>query len=120
MAASRTAWRVWNRTVNPTMRALLRSPARGLLSGSLAVITYTGRRSGREYTIVTGYRRTNQGIRVGVGWPETKVWWRNFSDAAGPVRVRVGDAEYVGTAVTEGDEQVGVHVDISLDGWADA
>src|SRR5437763_480835 len=40
-----------NRTVNPMLRLLLQSPVHRLVSGRFALITYTGRRSGRQYTI---------------------------------------------------------------------
>jgi hypothetical protein len=36
------------------MRALLRSPLHGLLSGMLMLLSYTGRKSGRTYTIPIG------------------------------------------------------------------
>ncbi len=43
------------RALNPLMRALLRSPFHGLLSGMLMLLSYTGRKSGRTYTIPIGY-----------------------------------------------------------------
>jgi hypothetical protein len=116
----RFAFVFFNRVVNRLLIAILRSPLHRPLSGILLVITYTGRRSGREFTIVTGYKRTDKGVRIGVDWPERKVWWRNFTEAAGPVRVRVAGTEYAGTAVTEGDLETGVRVDVTLDGWAPA
>ena len=118
MPAGRAPFVFINRIGNPILGAVLRSPAHRVLSGGLAVLTYTGRRSGDEHTIVTGYRRTDTGIRIGVGWPENKVWWRNFTEAAGQVRAIVKGTEYIGTAVANGDEATGVYVDVSLDGWA--
>jgi hypothetical protein len=47
---------ILNHVVNPLARRLLRSPLHGLASGRLALITYTGRHSGRRYTIPVGYR----------------------------------------------------------------
>jgi len=43
------------RALNPLMRALLRSPLHGLLSGMLMLLSYTGRKSGKVYTIPIGY-----------------------------------------------------------------
>ena len=43
--------------INPIMRTLLRSPLHGLLSDSLMLITYTGRRSQRKFTTPVRYLR---------------------------------------------------------------
>src|SRR5215218_8339765 len=52
---SRAPFLAMNRIVNPALKAILRSPIHGLASGRLALITYTGRRSGREYTLPCFY-----------------------------------------------------------------
>lgn len=96
---NRAAFHVMNRTVNPLLRALLSSPAHTLASGRLALITYTGRRSGREYTIPVGYRDKGDEVTIPVGWPERKVWWRNLTGAGGPVRLRVRGRLLTGHAV---------------------
>jgi hypothetical protein len=114
----RGVFKAWTRFLNPIVAWILRSPLHVLLSRFLLILTYTGRRSGREYTIVTSYSRIENGIRIGVGWPESKVWWRNFSEASPPVRVLLKGTEYQGRALSYGDEQSGVHVDVTLDGWA--
>jgi hypothetical protein len=44
-----------NRLVNPIVRMILRSPVHRLLSGSLAVMTYTGRKSGRRHSLPVMY-----------------------------------------------------------------
>ena len=62
MASSHTPFAVINRTVNPLLRAVLRSPAHGLLSRRVVLITVTGRRSGRTFTFPVQYSR--QGERV--------------------------------------------------------
>jgi len=46
---------LWLLRLNPLMRALLRSPLHGLLSGMLMLLSYTGRKSGKVYTIPIGY-----------------------------------------------------------------
>ena len=43
--------------INPLVAAVLRSPFHWLLSFGLMLITVTGRRSGRRYTIPVGYQR---------------------------------------------------------------
>jgi hypothetical protein len=45
------------------------------------LITVTGRRSGRVYTIPVGYQRDGDTLVVLVSKPSRKQWWRNFRDA---------------------------------------
>jgi hypothetical protein len=96
-------FRLMNHTVNPMLRAVLRSPLHRLASGRVALITYTGRRSGREYTIPAFYRDKGEEITVAVGWPERKVWWRNLTGAGGDVRLIVRGEEVKGHAVATRD-----------------
>jgi hypothetical protein len=119
MAGSHTPFVVVNRVVNPVVRAVLRSPAHGLLSGHLALLTITGRRTGRAFTFPVGYHRDGDRVTVGVDWPERKRWWRNLSDAA-PVEIWLAGVRRHGTAQARGDEHAGVTVEIQLDGPAHA
>ena len=119
MAGSHTPFVVVNRVVNPVVRAVLRSPAHALLSGHLALLTVTGRRSGRAFTFPVGYRRDGDRVTIGVDWPERKRWWRNLSDAA-PVEIWLAGVRRAGTGQARGDEHAGVTVEIQLDGPADA
>jgi hypothetical protein len=119
MAGSHTPFVVVNRVVNPLVRAVLRSPAHGLLSGHLALLTVTGRRSGRAFTFPVGYHRDGDRVTVGVDWPERKRWWRNLSDAA-PVEIWLAGVRRAGTGQARGDEHAGVTVEIQLDDPADA
>jgi hypothetical protein len=107
---------VVNRAVNPLLAAVLRSPLHRVASGRAALITVTGRRSGREYTFPVGYSRRGDIVRIGVGWPERKLWWRNLRGDGGPVRVRVEGREYVGIGRAIGDERSGVTVEVRLEG----
>ena len=63
---------------NALVATVLRSPLHRLLSGSVDLIRYTGRRSGREITTPTQYARLGDDLVILVGRPETKTWWRNF------------------------------------------
>ncbi len=92
-----------NHTVNPVLRAVLRSPAHRLASGRVALITYTGRRSGRKYTIPAFYRDKGDEITIAVGWPDRKVWWRNLTGDGGDVRLVVRGQEVAGHAVATRD-----------------
>jgi hypothetical protein len=119
MAGSHTPFVVVNRVVNPVVRAVLRSPAHGLLSGHLALLTVTGRRSGRAFTFPVGYHRDGDRVTIGVDWPERKRWWRNLSEAAS-VEIWLDGVPRSGTGRAHGDEHAGVTVEIQLDGPADA
>ena len=65
---------------NSVVEKILTSPAHRILSGSTVLIRYQGRRSGAEYTTPVQYADAHVGLVVLVGEPETKTWWRNFTD----------------------------------------
>ena len=92
--------------LNPAVGAVLRSRAHWLLSRGLTLITVTGRRSGRRYTIPVGYLETPQAIVVLVNDAPSKTWWRNYMQA-GPVEVRLRGVQRSGRAVVvpPGSEQ---------------
>ena len=69
-----------NGVMNPPIRAILWSPLHFLLDGSLISLTYTGRRSGRKFSLVTMYARFGNELIVLVAQPEKKKWWRNFHE----------------------------------------
>ena len=50
---------VYNRTVNHVVKGILRSPAHGLLSDRLLVMTVTGRRTGKKRSFPVAYRSTS-------------------------------------------------------------
>jgi hypothetical protein len=50
--------------VNPFVAALFRSRLHGLVSSRLMLLTYTGQRSGRTYTIPVGYIRLGGDLLV--------------------------------------------------------
>jgi hypothetical protein len=111
---------VFNRTANPAIKLLLRSPLHPLLSGGLALVTVTGRRSGREFTFPVSYGRpSDDRVTITVGWPERKKWWRNLRGEGAPVRLRLRGEERTGHAVARGDAESGVTVEIALDPSAD-
>jgi hypothetical protein len=99
----RALFLVMNRTVNPALCVVLRSPLHPLASGRLALITYTGRRSRRQYTIPVLYREHADEVTIPVGWPERKVWWRNLTGQGGAVRLVVRGRELHGHAVATRD-----------------
>lgn len=72
--------------LNPVIAWLLRSPLHGLVDSAMLLVTVTGRRSGRRYTIPVGYRRRGDVLDVLVSKAPTKQWWRNYREP-GPVEV---------------------------------
>jgi hypothetical protein len=75
--------------VNPVVRGLLRSPAHRVLSGSMLLLAYTGRRSGVRRELPVMYAELSGRYVVAVGQPGTKTWWRNFTGGVRPVTVTV-------------------------------
>ena len=66
--------------INPVMRFLLRSPAHGLLSDSLMLITFTGRKSGKQFTTPVRYIKTGDTVRCFTS--SENQWWRNLRSGA--------------------------------------
>ena len=67
------------RLANPLVRAVLRSPAHGLLSGRLTVLSYAGHRSGSAFRIPVRYAESPDRAFVAIAVrPERKLWWRSF------------------------------------------
>jgi F420H(2)-dependent quinone reductase len=112
---SRRFWAVWNRTANPVVRLVLRSPLHVLLSRRTALITVTGRSSGRQFTFPVGYEQRGENVRITVGWAEHKRWWRNLTDAGAPVRMRLRGVERSGHAVARGEPRSEVTVNVAFD-----
>jgi deazaflavin-dependent oxidoreductase (nitroreductase family) len=95
--------RVVRRLADGFVTAVLRSPLHGLMSGSLLLISFTGRRTGQEHSRPVMFAEDEGGLIILVGHAEQKVWWRNLSEGA-PVRVRVRGREIEGYGeVVRGD-----------------
>jgi deazaflavin-dependent oxidoreductase (nitroreductase family) len=62
------------------MRFLLRSPIHALWSGSLMLITFTGRKSGKQFT--TPVRYIKKGDKVRCFTAAENQWWRNLRSGA--------------------------------------
>ena len=122
--AGRAPFLAMNRVLNPALKTILRSPMHRLASDRVALITYTGRRSGREYTIPCFYRDKDDEVTIAVGWPDDKLWWRNLTGSGGPVtllvRGRVLRGHAVATRDPGRDALVRVHVESQGDRTAEA
>jgi F420H(2)-dependent quinone reductase len=114
VATGHRGFAVLNRAVNPLVGSLLRSPLHRLASRRLALITYTGRRTGRRHTIPVGYEMAGLEVTIAVGAPERKVWWRSLTGAGAAVELVVRGRRLTGHAVATraGDQAL---VTVALD-----
>jgi hypothetical protein len=101
--------------VNAPVAAVANSPRFGrLLNRNIAMLTYTGRRSGRTFSIPVAYRRSGDDVIISVNLPEAKTWWRNFLGNGGPLTLRLDETERAGHAVANQDEKGRVTVTVRL------
>ena len=70
--------RLTDRLVNPVLRRLLRTRAGRAPGRRLAVLRYTGSRTGRPHELVVRYARAGSTVWVLVGSAEQKTWWHNL------------------------------------------
>ncbi|MGA2112603.1 MAG: hypothetical protein ABSG98_10725 [Anaerolineales bacterium] len=63
---------------NPLVGLILSSPLHPLLSQSLLVLSYRGRKSGKRFDIPVEYAQSGETLCILPGRPEQKTWWRNF------------------------------------------
>ena len=82
---------------NAIVTRLLRSPLHWLVSPGLMLITVTGRKTGRRYTLPVGYHRDGEDVVILVSEAPKKTWWRNFLEPY-PVEMRVRGKELRGVA----------------------
>ncbi len=101
---------------NAGVAALMRVPVVGGVVGrGLVLLTYTGRRSGRTFTIPVGYRRTGDEIRIGAEFPDAKLWWRNFLGVGRPLSLHLDGVDRPGHGVARRDDQGRVTVTVHLE-----
>ena len=93
------------RPFNPMVTAILRSRLHMLLSGALCVVSWSGRTSGRRFSIPTGYQREGDDVVVMLTKPGEKRWWKNFRSPwpaelllAGRERTAMGELVAPGSA----------------------
>jgi len=69
---------IFHYIINPLMKAILRSPFHGLISENLMLITFTGRKTGKQYTTPLGYLCDGDIVNT---FTESR-WWKNLQDGA--------------------------------------
>ncbi len=80
------------RVLNPVIKALLGSPLHGLISHELMVLSFTGRKSGKQYAVAVGYLQKDNRLYFSC----LAGWWQNLPGA--PVTVRLRGQDRHGTA----------------------
>jgi hypothetical protein len=90
------------RLANPVVRLVLRSRAHRLLSGSLALLEYRGRRTGRLHVIPVLYATRAGEVVVLAALPAYKQWWRTFRSGAPATLVIRGEPRQVTGLLLEG------------------
>jgi hypothetical protein len=101
--------------LNAPVTALTNSPRFGrFLRRNITLITYTGRRSGRTFSIPVAYRRSGDEIQIAANMPDAKTWWRNFLGDGAPVTLDLDGTQRTGHAVAQPDENGHVTVTVQL------
>jgi deazaflavin-dependent oxidoreductase (nitroreductase family) len=104
MSAAETLESLAYRVVNPVMKALLRSPMHSIASGSLALLHFRGRKSGREFVTPLSYLRENGTVSLmSAHGPR---WWMNLRENGTPVSIEIARETHTGKArLWEGDSE---------------
>jgi deazaflavin-dependent oxidoreductase (nitroreductase family) len=77
--------------VNQAMKFILRSPVHGMVSKSILLITFTGRKSGKRYTTPVSYSQNDGQVTIFTH----AGWWKNLHNGA-PVTLRIRGQELQG------------------------
>ncbi len=87
---------------NSLMKWALTTPGlQAMVGQGVALLMFTGRRTGKTYTIPVSYHR--EGEIVTVVTKRVRKWWRNFETPT-DVELRLAGLVYSGTAKAEPDE----------------
>jgi deazaflavin-dependent oxidoreductase (nitroreductase family) len=93
--------------VNNTMKVVLRSPVHGMVSKTVLLITFTGRKSGKTYTTPVSYSQFGNEVHIFTH----AVWWRNLCNGA-PVTLRIRGHEFQGTAETVAEDKKAIAAEL--------
>lgn len=80
---------------NTLIVAMLKSPFHSLISGSVAVVTYTGRKSGKVYQVPANFVQIED--RVLLTSFQKRTWWRSLAGGA-EVLIRMRGQDYRATS----------------------
>lgn len=84
--------------VNRTMKLVLRSPVHGIVSKTVLLITFTGRKSGKTYTTPVSYSQNVDQVYIFTHAD----WWKNLlSGASVSLRIQGRELQGLAEAVAE-------------------
>jgi deazaflavin-dependent oxidoreductase (nitroreductase family) len=86
--------------VNQAMKFVLRSPVHGMVSKTVLLITFTGRRSGNTYTTPVSYSQEDGRVTIFTHAD----WWKNLRQGA-PVSLRIQGRDFQGLAQTVAEDK---------------
>jgi F420H(2)-dependent quinone reductase len=81
------------RSINPFVSMILRSPLHRLLSGRVLLLTFTGRKTWKRYTIPVGYTREGDTLTIF----SSKSWFKNLRGGS-PIVVHLKGSRRTGLA----------------------
>ncbi|KXO94830.1 hypothetical protein AXK56_19700 [Tsukamurella pulmonis] len=103
--------KLFNAVFTPLLSLPVVGPA---LGKSMVTISYTGRKSGKHFSLPVAYQRRGDEVVIGVALPEQKQWWRNFSGEGADLTLHFPDGDRTGRAVaTSGPKGTSVTVTLT-------
>jgi hypothetical protein len=94
--------------VNKTMKFILRSPLHGLVSKSVVLFGFNGRKSGQPYTTPVSYSQSGEVVRIFTH----AQWWKNLRGGA-PVSLRLRGREVRGLAEPVADDPQAIAAELA-------
>lgn len=79
--------------VNALMKFILRSPLHGMVSKTITVISFTGRKSGKLYSTPVSYSQNGSLVRIFTHGE----WYKNLTGGE-PISLRIRGKDYTGKA----------------------
>ncbi len=67
-----------NLVLNPIIIFLLRGLFKNSWGEGMLVLTYHGRKSGKQFSLPVNYSQEGQDIYILPARPQEKIWWRNI------------------------------------------
>lgn len=102
--------------MNKVVVAAMRAPVLDKIAGkSMVLLTYTGRKSGKTFSLPVSFRQKGNELAIGVALPDKKNWWRNFLDEGDRVTVKLRGVDHAGYAVSRRNDAGQVSVKVTLE-----
>ena len=101
---------------NKLVVAVMRVPVLEKFVGkSMVLITYTGRKSGKTFSLPVAFRQKGNELLIGVAMPDQKNWWRNFQNGGDRVIVKLDGVDRPGHAISRRNDAGQVSVKVTLE-----